>query len=114
MLRPFNYDTLAVHAFRLASDERLASAAIPSLLIATMGLGADADLMPQNKPRAKARLGEDRPQLNGVACRYFITQPITTERARLLLALIPNIPPQLHPSKVYLVDLAVSPGLGLL
>ena len=38
VLRPFNYDTLAVHAFRLAADERLAGAAIPSLLIATMGL----------------------------------------------------------------------------
>ena len=38
VLRPFNYDTLAVHAFNLASDERLAGAAVPSLLIATMGL----------------------------------------------------------------------------
>ena len=38
VLRPFNYDTLAVHAFRLAADERLAGAAIPSLIIAAMGL----------------------------------------------------------------------------
>ncbi len=38
ILRPFNYDTLAVHAFRLASDERLEAAAVPSLMIAAMGL----------------------------------------------------------------------------
>ncbi|MEP2137997.1 MAG: ABC transporter permease subunit, partial [Erythrobacter sp.] len=29
ILRPFNYDTLAVQAFRLASDERLEGAAVP-------------------------------------------------------------------------------------
>jgi len=38
ILRPFNYDTLAVHAFRLASDERLEGAAVPSLMIAAIGL----------------------------------------------------------------------------
>jgi len=38
ILRPFNYDTLAVHAFRLASDERLEGAAVPSLMIAGLGL----------------------------------------------------------------------------
>lgn len=38
ILRPFNYDTLAVHAFRLASDERLEGAAVPSLMIAGIGL----------------------------------------------------------------------------
>ena len=38
ILRPFNYDTLAVQAFRLASDERLDGAAVPSLLIAAIGL----------------------------------------------------------------------------
>lgn len=38
ILRPFNYDTLAVQAFRLASDERLEAAAIPSLMIAAIGL----------------------------------------------------------------------------
>ncbi len=37
ILRPFNYDTLAVQAFRLASDERLAGAAVPSLIIAAVG-----------------------------------------------------------------------------
>ena len=38
ILRPFNFDTLAVQAFRLASDERLDGAAVPSLLIAGLGL----------------------------------------------------------------------------
>jgi len=38
ILRPFNYDTLAVQAFRLASDERLDGAAVPSLMIAAIGL----------------------------------------------------------------------------
>jgi iron(III) transport system permease protein len=33
LLRPFNFDTLAVQAANLAKDERLASAAIPSLAI---------------------------------------------------------------------------------
>ncbi len=38
MLRPFNYDTLAVHAYRLASDERLTQSAVPSLAIVAFGL----------------------------------------------------------------------------
>lgn len=38
ILRPFNYDTLAVQAYRLAADERLEAAALPSLIIALIGL----------------------------------------------------------------------------
>ncbi len=38
ILRPFNYDTLAVQAHRLAADERLQEAAVPSLVIAAVGL----------------------------------------------------------------------------
>ncbi|MEM9197767.1 MAG: iron ABC transporter permease [Pseudomonadota bacterium] len=38
IMRPFNFDTLAVQAHRLASDERLEGAAVPSLII--VGLGA--------------------------------------------------------------------------
>ncbi|MEM8691990.1 MAG: iron ABC transporter permease [Pseudomonadota bacterium] len=38
IMRPFNYDTLAVQAYRLASDERLEGAAVPSLMIVAMGL----------------------------------------------------------------------------
>jgi len=38
IMRPFNFDTLAVQAYRLASDERLEGAAVPSLVIAAIGL----------------------------------------------------------------------------
>lgn len=38
IMRPFNFDTLAVQAFRLAADERLEGAAVPSLVIAGIGL----------------------------------------------------------------------------
>lgn len=38
ILRPFNFDTLAVQAYRLASDERLEGAAVPSLVILAVGL----------------------------------------------------------------------------
>ncbi|MEL6169999.1 MAG: iron ABC transporter permease [Pseudomonadota bacterium] len=38
IMRPFNYDTLAVQAHRLAADERLAGAAVPSLVIVAIGL----------------------------------------------------------------------------
>ena len=37
-LRPFNFDTLAVAAYNLAKDERLAEAATPSLAIVAAGL----------------------------------------------------------------------------
>lgn len=38
IMRPFNFDTLAVQAHRLASDERLEGAAVPSLVIVALGL----------------------------------------------------------------------------
>ncbi len=38
MLRPFNFDTLAVRAYQFASDERLAEAAAPSLAIVLVGI----------------------------------------------------------------------------
>lgn len=38
IMRPFNYDTLAVQAYRLAADERLAQAATPSLVLVAVGL----------------------------------------------------------------------------
>jgi iron(III) transport system permease protein len=37
-LRPFNFDTLAIEAYNLAKDERLAEAALPSLVIVAVGL----------------------------------------------------------------------------
>jgi iron(III) transport system permease protein len=38
IMRPFDFDTLAVQASRLAADERLAQAAVPSLMIAAIGM----------------------------------------------------------------------------
>lgn len=38
ILRPFNFNTLATRAFELASDEMVASAAIPSLVIVLTGI----------------------------------------------------------------------------
>jgi iron(III) transport system permease protein len=38
IVRPFNFDTLAVRVYHLASDERLAEAAAPALAIVLVGL----------------------------------------------------------------------------
>jgi iron(III) transport system permease protein len=38
VLRPFNFNTLAVKAFELASDERLIDAALPSITIVLVGI----------------------------------------------------------------------------
>ena len=38
MMRPFNFDTLAVHAYNLASDERLSELAVPALTIVAVGV----------------------------------------------------------------------------
>lgn len=38
IIRPFGWDTLAVQAYRLAADERLEGAAVPSLVIVAIGL----------------------------------------------------------------------------
>ena len=39
ILRPFNFNTLAVRAFELASDERLADSSTAALMIVAVGLG---------------------------------------------------------------------------
>ena len=38
ILRPFNFDTLAIEAFQLATTERLDAAAIPAMIIVAVGL----------------------------------------------------------------------------
>jgi iron(III) transport system permease protein len=38
ILRPFNFDTLAIESFQLATTERLDAAAVPSLLIVAAGM----------------------------------------------------------------------------
>ncbi len=38
VLRPFHVETLALLAYRYAADERLVSAALPSLIIVVIGI----------------------------------------------------------------------------
>lgn len=38
ILRPFNFNTLAVRSYEMASDERLSDAAFPALAIVLVGL----------------------------------------------------------------------------
>lgn len=38
IMRPFNFDTLAIRTYQLATDERLAEAALPALTIVVVGL----------------------------------------------------------------------------
>lgn len=38
IMRPFNFDTLAIQTYRLASDERLDQAALPALILVAVGL----------------------------------------------------------------------------
>lgn len=52
MLRPFNWDTLAVRTHAYASDERLAAAALPALLITLAGL-APVILLSRQMSRAR-------------------------------------------------------------
>jgi iron(III) transport system permease protein len=56
VLRPFNFDTLAVSAYHFAADERLGEAALPSLLIVAAGL-LPVLLLSRVAERAGARFG---------------------------------------------------------
>ena len=53
ILRPFNFDTLAVKAYSYASDERLLEAAAPALLIFLAGL-APIIILARNIERGRA------------------------------------------------------------
>jgi iron(III) transport system permease protein len=55
IMRPFNFDTLAVKAFELASDERLSEAALPALAIVAVGIGPVIVL---SRAIARARPGQ--------------------------------------------------------
>ena len=54
ILRPFNFDTLAVRAYAYASDERLIEAAAPSLAIFIAGL---APMLALSRAMTRARIG---------------------------------------------------------
>jgi iron(III) transport system permease protein len=71
ILRPFDFDTLAIRAYRLASDERLAQAAVPSLMIVAVGL-IPVILVSRQITRADRRPGErDRARLASAAAGAF-------------------------------------------
>jgi iron(III) transport system permease protein len=57
VLRPFNFDTLAVAAYHFAADERLAEAALPSLLMVLVGL-APVLLLSRAAEKSSARTDE--------------------------------------------------------
>ena len=54
VLRPFNTNTLAVRAFELASDERLADAALPALAILLAGVAPVLLLTRSMRPAEQA------------------------------------------------------------
>lgn len=93
IMRPFNYDTLAVTAYNLAADERLAEAATPALTIVAVGLIPVivlSRLIGRSRPghshrtispqlRAAARAARRRrflPDLGGAAARLARALPI--------------------------------------
>jgi iron(III) transport system permease protein len=57
MMRPFNFDTLAVHAYNLASDERLSELAAPALTIVAVGV---APVILLSRSVIRARLAAER------------------------------------------------------
>lgn len=57
MMRPFNFDTLAVHAYNLAADERLSELAAPALTIVAAGL---VPLIVLSRSLVRARIAAER------------------------------------------------------
>ena len=57
MMRPFNFDTLAVHAYNLAADERLSELAAPALTIVAVGV---VPLVLLSRSLVRARLAAEK------------------------------------------------------
>jgi iron(III) transport system permease protein len=57
MMRPFNFDTLAVHAYNLAADERLSELAAPALTIVAVGM---VPLIVLSRSLVRARIAAER------------------------------------------------------
>ncbi len=66
VMRPFNFDTLAVQAFNLASDERLTEAATASLVIVAVGV-VPVILLSRTIARARPGTGAVAPGLPAAA-----------------------------------------------
>lgn len=76
VMRPFDFNTLAVRAFELASDERLAEAALPSVAIVLTGL---LPVLLLSRSIARSRHGADGKPLHTTQN----ATPIPTELDRL-------------------------------
>lgn len=57
ILRPFNFNTLAVKAYELAADERLADAGLPSLMIVLVGI---VPVILLSKTIGQSRVGQQK------------------------------------------------------
>jgi iron(III) transport system permease protein len=66
IMRPFDYDTLAVRAYQYAADERLSQAALPSLAIVVFAL---APVLLLSRAIARSRPGSTSVVVAGVAQR---------------------------------------------
>jgi iron(III) transport system permease protein len=76
IMRPFNFDTLAVQAHRLAADERLAGAAVPSLVIVAVGL-----LPVMLVCRSLGRRSADSPRATPAPVAQMVEDPAPDVRA---------------------------------
>lgn len=63
IMRPFNFDTLAVQAHNLASDERLSQAALPALTIVMVGL---IPVILLSRFVTRSRPGEEKTEIDGM------------------------------------------------
>ncbi|MDF3073128.1 MAG: iron transporter permease [Alphaproteobacteria bacterium] len=66
IMRPFDYDTLAVRAYQYAADERLSQAALPSLAIVVFAL---APVLLLSRAIARSRPGSTSDVVAGIAPR---------------------------------------------
>ncbi|MEM6548404.1 MAG: iron ABC transporter permease [Pseudomonadota bacterium] len=69
IMRPFNFDTLAVQAYRLASDERLRESAVPSLVIVAFGALPVILLAREIRRTRPGHRQSDTPPASGIAMR---------------------------------------------
>ncbi|MFN4282766.1 MAG: ABC transporter permease [Alphaproteobacteria bacterium] len=73
LLRPFNFDTLAIRAYQLASDERLADAAAPSLAIVLVGI---VPVVMLSLAIAKSRPGYEASRQERIAAAVMDKSPL--------------------------------------
>ena len=72
ILRPFNFETLAVRVYRFASDERLAEASTAALAIVLVGLRAGHPAQPGDRTYAPGSRGRGVSAAIGRTCAAFL------------------------------------------